>query len=404
MRRRAEFKIPLGLFFATIFLVVGATISVTVMFDLARFNKKLRDSSWYDQVSLKLYELDKIVKNQFDGVIDEERLVDEVMKGYLSGIGDKDSKYFSPEEYKLKKKEMRNQNILWGVRFAEDGGYLRIDEIYENYLALDVDLQLEDLIIKVEDVNVTHENIEECVKMLNANEGTKIRVSFRRGLKEFEKELVVRYAKVSAVQSDSFGDVAYIRILSFNEPAVKFFSRQVSELLSKKRAVIIDLRDTGAGSLDCAAKILKMILPQGLIVSSIREGGEVDNLFYSDGRHEVKKPMIVLANEKTMGVAELFIHVLKCYEKVQVVGERTAGKGKMQTFFELQDGAAIELTVAKFGLPDGNTFDGTGIMPDFRVQPITPLTTEKKQEVKMIDKSKDLQLAKALEVLEFEDN
>ncbi|GHV29600.1 peptidase S41 [Clostridia bacterium] len=395
MKKHTEFNVSIGLFFSVIFLTIVGTISVTMMWDLSRFNKKMKNISGYKKISAKIYELDDIVKNNFDGTIDGNCLVDAIRRGYLAGIGDDDSRYLSAEEYKQLKKDLQAQNMLWGVRLVVDGGYLKVAEVYNEASVGGCDFEQKDFIVKVDGVDVTSENVEECLKTLNADEGTKVNLVIRRGIDELEKEPVVRYIPISPLCLEVSNNIGYIKIVSFNEQAQKEFLSQFPKFISKCEALVIDLRNTAIGSIDCAAEILRKMLPQGLIVSAIKNDGENKNLFYSSGEDEIKKPIVVLVNGKTAGVAELFAQVLKHYKNAQLVGEKTAGKGKMQEIFELRDGSAVELTIAKFGLPDGSSFDETGIAPDFVVQ----LSIEQEEEMEKSNSREDLQLAKAREVL-----
>ncbi|MDR2817557.1 MAG: hypothetical protein LBB04_02440 [Oscillospiraceae bacterium] len=396
MKKRAEIRVPFGLFLTVIFLAVIGTISVTMMWDLSRFNKKMKNVYGYEKISSKIYELDDIVRNNFGGEIDEDCLVDAIRRGYLAGISDDDSRYLSAEEYKQLKKDLQVQSVLWGVRLVVDGGYLKVAEVYEEALVGGCDLEQKDLIVKVNGVDVTSENVEECRKALNAAEGTKVNLVLHRGIEELEKELVVRYVTISPLRMESSDDIGYVKIVSFSEQAQKEFSSRFPKFVSKSKAIILDLRNTAIGSIDCAAELLRKVLPQGLIASAIKSDGESENLFYSDGEDEVKKPIVVLANGKTAGVAELFVQVLRHYKKAQFVGEKTAGKGKLKKIFELRDGSAVELTIAKLGLPDGSSFDEIGITPDF----VVPLSVEQEEEVEGSKLREDPQLAKALEVLE----
>ncbi|GHU86476.1 peptidase S41 [Clostridia bacterium] len=395
MKKHTEIRVPFGLFLTVIFLTIVGTISVTMMWDLSRFNKKMKNVYGYEKITSKLSELDGIVKNKFGGTIDGNCLVDAIRRGYLAGIGDDDSRYLSAEEYKQLKKDLQAQNTLWGVRLVVYSGYLKVAEVYNEASVGDCIFEPKDLIVKINGTDVTSENVEECLKILNSDEGTKINLVLRRGIDDLKKELEVRYITIFPLLIKSFDDIGYIKIVSFNEQAQKEFPNRVREVGSKSKAIIIDLRDTATGSLDCAAEILRKMLPQGLIVSAIKSDGETENLFYSNGEDEIKKPIVVLVNGKTARVAELFAQVLRHYKNAQLVGEKTAGKGKMQEIFELRDGSAVELTIAKFGLPDGSSFDETGIAPDFVVQ----LSIEQEKEMEQLSSREDLQLAKAREVL-----
>ncbi|MDR1354134.1 MAG: hypothetical protein LBJ38_01190 [Oscillospiraceae bacterium] len=391
-KQHKEGKISVTFFLSSLSLVVVATMSAVMVVDFARFNKKLRSASNYEGIFLKLYELDGIVRSKFNGKIDDDALIAAIRKGYIAGLSDQGCRYLSPEEYEQVMREQQGPSLPCGVRFVADGGCIRVAEIYdEAWLA--ADLRVHDLIVRVNDIDVVAANIDDCLSILNSPDGTKVSILLRRGVDELKKDLVIRQIGVSSLKKADFGDVGYIKILTFNEQVQKELPQQLSALTEEKSAIIIDLRNTATGSLECVAETLQWMLPQGLIVSAIYSDGKKENLFYSDGNHEINKPVIVLGNSKTSGVAELFIQVLCHYKKALFVGEQTAGNGKIQVFFELQDGSAVELPTAKYGLPDGKAFDGVGPTPNFVVSLSAPMSLEP------LDLKNDEQLRKALEVL-----
>ena len=141
--------------------------------------------------------------------------------------------------------------------------------------------------------------------------------------------------------------------------------------------------------------MLQFVLPQGLIVSSVNKDNTSENLFYSSGKKELKKPAVVLADNETAGAAELFVAALKSYNKALFVGAQTTGRGAIQETFELKDGSAVELTTAEFLPPNGISFHEKGLVPDVSVE---SMPVQDIGEQSTFSQS-DLQLLKAIEIL-----
>ena len=137
------------------------------------------------------------------------------------------------------------------------------------------------------------------------------------------------------------------------------------------------------------------LLPAGDIVSATYRDGTEEVLAVSDER-QVDMPMAVVINEKTASAAELFAQALWDYEKAKTVGVTTYGKGLMQTVYKLDDGSALDITVAKYNPPKSANFDGVGVIPDYEVK----LTQEQELMLDQLDQNSDPQLRKAKELVE----
>lgn len=141
-------------------------------------------------------------------------------------------------------------------------------------------------------------------------------------------------------------------------------------------------------------KMLDKLLPEGDIISAEYKDGTVEVLAKSD-ENEIDLPMVVLTNNRTASAAELFTQALRDYGKAKSVGVTTYGKGTMQTVKKLNDGSAVNVTVARYLPPSGVSYDGEGIKPDYEVE----LTADMEANLENLDETTDPQLKKALEVV-----
>ena len=160
------------------------------------------------------------------------------------------------------------------------------------------------------------------------------------------------------------------------------------------QALVFDMRNNGGGTLSSVTKMLDKLLPEGDIISAEYKDGTVEVLAKSD-ENEIDLPMVVLTNNRTASAAELFTQALRDYGKAKSVGVTTYGKGTMQTVKKLNDGSAVNVTVARYLPPSGVGYDGEGVKPDYEVE----LTADMEANLENLDETTDPQLKKALEVV-----
>lgn len=388
-------KISIDVFIISILFAIAVSVSISVISTVNIFNNKFKNVSKYKQISAKIYELDEIVKNKYNGTIDDNKLNDELRLGYMNGIADKNSRYITKDEYIKIKKGQQGQKALFGAELIADGGYIKVKKYYNKSFNETNELEPGDLIININGEDITTENVKEHLTNLWQLEDKAVDITIRRGVNDINKNIVVRCVDILPVESESFDNIGCIKIQSFNNRAVNDFERQLEKVLKEEDAVIFDVRGVSSGDVECAAKMLQCVLPQGLIVSSVNKDGTSENLFYSSGNKELKKPAVVLADNETAGAAELFVAALKSYNKALFVGMQTMGRGTIQETFELKDGSAVELTTAEFLPPNGISFHEKGLIPDVSVESM-PVQDIGEQAT---FSQNDLQLLKAREIL-----
>ena len=161
--------------------------------------------------------------------------------------------------------------------------------------------------------------------------------------------------------------------------------------------LIFDVRNNPGGLLDSVAGVLDYLLPEGTIVSATNKKGDTRVLYESDADC-IDLPMIVICNGETASAAELFSAALRDYQKAELVGTNTFGKGIMQTAYNLADGSAVSLTTDYYNPPSGINFHGVGLKPDYEVK----LTADQELNLANLDENSDPQLQKAITVLDSE--
>jgi carboxyl-terminal processing protease len=385
-------RISLGAAIAFALIVAAATFSMTVIYSLRSFNERVNNLKEREVMYEKFTEIDRVIRENYIGAVNETKLMDSVAQGYIAGSGDKYARYISAEEYAKLTTQSQEENVgIGAVVEVSPDGYLAVTEVYEDSPAQTAGMQAGDLIVKIDDTDLTMENVETQQSAIYGHQGTKIALLVRRGGEEFLLDMTRRVVVAPSVYARVIADtqIGYIQIKEFNSGTSDQFNRELDRVIAAgAQSLIFDLRDNKGGVMRQATRILDRLVPAGVLYTAQRKDGTVEEE-RSDG-NAIDLPMAVLTNSGTASAAELFAQVLKDYDKARTVGTVTAGKGVMQDVIKLSDGSAIELTVAYYNPPVSPNFDGIGVAPDFDVALDGDWT--------VLDEATDAQLKKAIEV------
>ncbi|MBQ8868341.1 MAG: PDZ domain-containing protein [Oscillospiraceae bacterium] len=389
-------KISIGVSIFLMALSATVAVAITFVFSSSIFNSKLNSLNERQAIYDKIDEINQIVRENYNGEIDETKLLDSISDGFAYGLGDVYANYYSAEEYSELKDDLNGKVVGIGVACTKDTeGYARLITVYEDSPAQISGLQKGDQLVKVSDIDVLTDYTN-AINALKGDAGTTVKVIYRRAGEDTEVEITRRKITVPSVESEMLDDnIAYIKITDFTTSTVNQFESAVGAALDKKAAgIIFDIRNNGGGTMKSVAQMLDIILPEGPVISSTDKNGETKVVYSSDSA-EISVPMAVLINKNTASAAELFAAALRDYDKAELVGSTTYGKGVMQDIYPLTDGSAIKITTAKFNPPKSENFDGVGVKPDFAVD----LTAEQEKLWYELDASTDTQLIKAISVV-----
>lgn len=390
-------KITLGTAITFIIIAIAITISLTMVLALRNFNEKVSSITERENMFAKFTEIDNYVR-QNRGDIDEEELMDSVAKGYLSGIDDPYALYMSAEAYSAYVAASSQTVAGVGISASMDSdGYMLVGKVYEGSTAASAGILPGDLIIKVDDINLSADTYADAEALLIGEAGTKVTLKVRRNGEDTEMEITRRVLTPTNVATIAFDNHYYIRVDSFTESTPDQFSKAVEKAISAgAQYLVFDVRSVSSGLISSAATILDRLVGSGDMLYVEYNDGSKETLYTSNSR-ETDIPMVVLVNEGTSGAAEFFAAGLRDFGKAKIVGTQTAGVGSLQKIYKLDDGSAIQLTIGKYYLANSETaWEGVGINPDHAVSlgyvaDFSNLST--------IDPSIDTQLAKAIEVV-----
>ena len=351
------------------------------------------NNTLYEKLDLFSDVLEKINKEYVKDV-DQSEVIDAAINGMLQSL-DPFSSYMSPESFKNMNVDTKGEFGGLGIEITMEKGFVKVISPMEDSPADRVGIKPGDYIIKINDKQVKGLNIMEAVNLMRGKVGTSIKITIRR--EDVDDDLsftIVRdIIKVREVTSAIKEEVGYLRLRAFNEQSYDQLLSKIKDLSKTNKDIkgyILDLRNNPGGLLSQAVKISDAFLDSGEIVS-IRGRNKDDIKIYTAKKGDVLngKPLVVLINRGSASASEIVSGSLKDHKRAILLGEKTFGKGSVQTIIPLKDKGGLRLTTAKYYLPSGTSISEIGVEPDISVK-------ENKTDFKINDDKKDNQLQYAL--------
>lgn len=362
-------KTTIGFTISVAAIASAVTFILTSYFSLQAFNGKLENVNNLSKTYSDMKELDSYVRDNYYTDIDDSQLEDSILKGYVSGLGDKFSRYMTAEEYSEFENTEKGSTTGIGVTVSQaDDGYIKIEEVAEGSPASEEDIKIGDEITNVDGVDVVKTGYKKSVESIRGNEGTSVRLTLLRNGKSVDVTVTRKTFDVKTVNYKMLdNNIGYIRISAFRDTTVEQFNNALSALTNGGvKSLVFDVRDNGGGLLDALSDILDPILPEGEIATATYKNGKTETLISSDKNH-IDLPMTVLVNGNTASAAELFACSLRDFTGAKLVGENTYGKGVMQNTVKLSGGGAVTLTVATYQTTKSDNYNEIGLKPDEEV-------------------------------------
>ena len=333
------------------------------------------------------------------GQVDDQKLEDAALQGYIKGLEDEYSEYIPKKEMEaFSANTLGNYNgigIYYG-RLADTNEVVIIAPI-KNTPAYNAGILPGDIILKIDNEEIKEEDsLTELSNKIKGEIGTKIKLEIRRDKEIKEFEITRENIKLHYIDTDVLNDnIGYMWISSFDEGTAKEFEEKYSELENKGiKSLIIDLRNNGGGIVDEATDIADYILKKDSTILITKDKNGTEKLTIANKEHTIDIPIIILVNENSASATEILAGALKDNNVAKIVGEKTYGKGVIQNIFTLNNGAGLKLTTNEYFTPNNNKINHIGIEPDVKVS--LPEELEEKFE---ISNEEDTQLQKAIELL-----
>jgi len=349
----------------------------------------------------KVKEVESIIKKYYIEEVDEKKLVEGAVAGIAAAVGDPYTVYLNEKEFEDFKVQTEGSYAGIGVVVSVDpsDNLITVVAPFEDTPGEKAGILPGDKIIKVNGKEVYGENLEEAVSMMKGPKGTDVTITIMRDKQTEPKEITITrdIIVLQTIKHKIVADnIGYIRITMFDEKTDKDFESALNELLKQNiKGLIIDVRDNPGGLLSEVVRIADRLLPKGIIVYTEDRYKNRDTE-YSDS-NEIRLPIAVLVNGGSASASEILAGAIQDYGKGTLIGTKTFGKGLVQNLFPLADGkSAVKVTISKYYTPKGRCIQGEGIEPDIVVE----LPEELQMSISQIKEEDDIQLQKAIEILQ----
>ena len=332
--------------------------------DFLDSNGKFQKSNW---INLRKEVLSKTYSDSNEAY--------DAIRDMLSNLDDSYTRFLEPKEFNQMRIDTSGELTGVGIQIVKDkeSDDLIIISPIEGTPAFDAGIKARDKILSIDDISTEGMNIEEAVKLIRGQRGTKVKLEILRGSKSFFKILSREKIEIKSVsskvnQTKNGLSIGYVRIKQFNANASKETRDAIKDLETKKVAgYVLDLRSNPGGLLESSIDISRHFINKGVIVSTVSKDG-LKETKKGNGQALTKKPLVVLVNEGSASASEIVSGAIKDNKRGKLVGKKTFGKGLVQSMRTLVDGSGLTVTVAKYLTPNGTDINKSGIIPDIEVR------------------------------------
>lgn len=356
-----------------IFKVTLITLSLFIAIAFVKITSLAASEDRYSELQ-DFTKILNMVQQFYVEEVNTKKLINGAIKGMLREL-DPHTNYMPPDIYREFESETTGEFGGLGIEISIQEGILTIISPIEDAPAWNAGIQAGDKIVAVNGVSTKGLSLVEASQLMRGKKGTVVKLSIIRGNAEEPTDFSIRrgQVKLKSVKYTNLGDgYAYMKITSFIENTSKELEKFLETHAKENKefkGLLIDLRKNPGGLFDQAVKISDLFLDSGDIVSTIgrnKQDQEVVKAKADGGYPQV--PLVVLINEYSASASEILAGALQDNKRALIVGERSFGKGSVQSVVKLGDGSGLKLTVARYYTPSGRSIQAEGINPDIQIQ------------------------------------
>ena len=317
----------------------------------------------------------KKIKDQYVDEVDDNTLFNYAIEGMVSKL-DPYSDYLSKDDFsELKVGTTGRFGGIW-IEIAMQDGFVKIITPFDDTPAQKAGLKAGDLVIEVQDVSLKDKSLNDAVKLMRGEPGTKVKVKILRkeANQPLDFELTRQIIVSKGIKTQIFnGEIGYLRLSSFQSnsstnvrDAIYKLRKDTGKLMS---ALILDLRNNPGGVLGAAVGISDLFLESGKIVYTKGRTNNSDLEYFANSEDILEGlPLYVLINGGSASASEIVAGALQDHQRATIYGEKSFGKASVQSIQEMIDGSALKLTTARYYTPNDRHIHGNGIEPDVKIE------------------------------------
>jgi carboxyl-terminal processing protease len=330
----------------------------------------------YEKIDL-FSEVLETIKQEYVNEVDQAEIMDSAINGLLQSL-DPYSAYMSPKSFNGMQTDTRGEFGGLGIEIGMESGVVKVISPIDDTPAANAGIKSGDYIVRINDQQVQGKTLTEAVELMRGPIGSEIKLTIRRRNEKKALEFKIKRAviEVRSVEAKIIGEkneIGYLRLKSFNENSDEQLFEKINNFEKKKKLTgyILDLRNNPGGLLTQAISITDFFLDDGEIVSTKgRKISETRRFFSRKGDGINGKPLIVITNNGSASASEIVSGALKDHKRAIILGEKSYGKGSVQSIIPLKNGGGLRLTISKYYLPSGKSISEVGVLPDIFVEEI----------------------------------
>lgn len=380
-------------------LSVGLVLGVSLTIGHAVFADKDAAKAPLPLNELKTFsEVFEKIKTDYVEPVGDSTLLENAIRGMLTGL-DPHSSYLDPEAFQELQVGTTGEFGGLGIEVGMEDGFVKVITPIDDTPAQKADIKTGDIIVRIDDTPVKGLSLNEAVELMRGKPGTDIVLTILREGQEKPLTFTLTRAviQVKSVKYETLAPgFAYIRITQFQTHTGEDVAEAISTLKKQNqnelKGLILDLRNNPGGVLNAAVSVSDSFLEEGLVVYT--EGRVKDSeLKFNATPEDLLKgaPLIVLVNGGSASASEIVAGALQDQKRAIIMGERTFGKGSVQTILPMNNGSALKLTTARYYTPSGRSIQAEGIKPDIELKSLKVSSVEEGEHVKESDLSRHLE-------------
>ena len=340
---------------------------------------------------------DNIVNNYYEDV-DKEELIDAGIQGMINYLDDPYATYFSGEASTEFNEELAGTYEGIGIEVTLQDGIVKVATVFEDSPAADVGMKVDDIIVKVNDADISGFSLSEVVSMISGDDsGDSVKLTVRREEEELDFTLSKKQIDLPVVTSNVYENngkkIGYLKIDLFSLNSYEQFNKKLTQLEKQGIAgLVIDVRDNPGGYLSQVKNILCLFLTKKQVLYQLETKTEKEKVYGTSKNVDRGYDVSVIISANSASAAEILASAFKESYGSHIVGVNSYGKGTVQAASDLKSGDTIKYTVQKWLTPDGNWVNETGVVPTDRVENVL-------QDGEVLTYDNDVMLQTAINVI-----
>lgn len=332
--------------------------------------KSIKISNSVEEINTKLQLVKEYLENHYIGILNDSKMIESAIKGYVEGLEDEYTEYLTKDEYEDLLVDVTGDYVGIGIyMYKNNDGHILVLTPIENSPAEEAGLQTNDIIVSIDGELCEDMDLDVASSKIKGQEGTFVEIELLRGTETINKKVERRIVEIADSTSDILeGNIGYIQLATFDEGSAENVAKYLSDFQNKKiDSVIIDLRSNTGGIVSEAIEMCEQFLSKGKVIMRLYNKTDSETIIKSTNSKPLNMNLVILVNDYSASATEIVAAAMQDNKVATIIGTKTYGKGVMQEVVPFLNGA-LKVTSEEFKTPNGNKIHKVGITPDIVVE------------------------------------